>query len=291
MSVAVMIGIMFFTWMRIIFKWGITHWLTIFLFKKCHWLLTQCCKGKIIWFINIIVWFLCEQKIFISNDYISHFILPTASLSKDKRTTVLSEKSDFFIQLHFQRTACKKCLFMRDIIISSWCLGERWTQYTCAVSSGWIPWVWCLRADVAAELRSLRRYYHLSNGMESKSVDTRSIYRELGATLSYNMRLGNGMEMNPGWRRLCAKNFVDDNRVKVNNDGNFVNDLSGRRGIYQAAIKASFSSTFSGHLGVGYSHGAGVESPWKRWLVWTGRSDHQIKLRFGAVSRLQDVER
>ena len=41
-------------------------------------------------------------------------------------------------------------------------------------------------------------YYHLSNGMESKSVDTRSIYRELGATLSYNMRLGNGMEMNPG---------------------------------------------------------------------------------------------
>ncbi len=58
------------------------------------------------------------------------------------------------------------------------------------------------------------------------------------------------------------KEFVDDNRVKVNNDGNFVNDLSGRRGIYQAAIKASFSSMFSGHLGVGYSHGAGVESPW-----------------------------
>ncbi|MGC9768122.1 autotransporter outer membrane beta-barrel domain-containing protein, partial [Escherichia coli] len=33
--------------------------------------------------------------------------------------------------------------------------------------------------------------------MESKSVDTRSIYRELGATLSYNMRLGNGMEIEP----------------------------------------------------------------------------------------------
>ncbi|WP_250385660.1 autotransporter outer membrane beta-barrel domain-containing protein, partial [Escherichia coli] len=42
------------------------------------------------------------------------------------------------------------------------------------------------------------------------------------------------------------KEFVDDNRVKVNNDGNFVNDLSGRRGIYQAGIKASFSSTLSG---------------------------------------------
>ena len=58
------------------------------------------------------------------------------------------------------------------------------------------------------------------------------------------------------------KEFVDDNRVKVSNDGNFVNDLSGRRGIYQAAIKASSSCRFSGQRGVGYSRGAGVESPW-----------------------------
>ena len=98
--------------------------------------------------------------------------------------------------------------------------------------------------------------------MESKSVDTRSIYRELGATLSYNMRLGNCMEVEPWLKAAVRKEFVDDNRVKVNNDGNFVNDLSGRRGIYQAGIKASFSSTLSGHLGVGYSHSAGVESPW-----------------------------
>lgn len=87
--------------------------------------------------------------------------------------------------------------------------------------------------------------------MESKSVDTRSIYRELGATLSYNMRLGNGMEIEPWLKAAVRKEFVDDNRVKVNSDGNFVNDLSGRRGIYQAGIKASFSSMLSGHLGVG----------------------------------------
>lgn len=87
--------------------------------------------------------------------------------------------------------------------------------------------------------------------MESKSVDTRSIYRELGATLSYNMRLGNGMEIEPRLKAAVRKEFVDDNRVKVNSDGNFVNDLSGRRGIYRAGIKASFSSMLSGHLGVG----------------------------------------
>ncbi|ENG8414700.1 autotransporter outer membrane beta-barrel domain-containing protein, partial [Escherichia coli] len=46
--------------------------------------------------------------------------------------------------------------------------------------------------------------YHLSNGMESKSVDTRSIYRELGATLSYNMRLGNGMEVEP-WLKAAVR--------------------------------------------------------------------------------------
>lgn len=60
--------------------------------------------------------------------------------------------------------------------------------------------------------------------MESKSVDTRSIYRELGATLSYNMRLGNGMEIEPWLKAAVRKEFVDDNRVKVNSDGNFVND-------------------------------------------------------------------
>ncbi len=71
------------------------------------------------------------------------------------------------------------------------------------------------------------------------------------------------IELTEPWLKAAVrKEFVDDNRVKVNNDGNFVNDLSGRRGIYQAGIKASFSSSLSGHLGVGYSHGAGVESPW-----------------------------
>ncbi|MGG7377913.1 autotransporter outer membrane beta-barrel domain-containing protein, partial [Escherichia coli] len=33
-------------------------------------------------------------------------------------------------------------------------------------------------------------------------------------------------------------------------------------GICKEGVKAAFSSTCSGHLGVGYSYGAGVESPW-----------------------------
>ncbi|STM39437.1 autotransporter [Escherichia coli] len=50
--------------------------------------------------------------------------------------------------------------------------------------------------------------------MESKSVDTRSIYRELGATLSYNMRLGKRYGNEPWLKAAVRKEFVDDNRVE-----------------------------------------------------------------------------
>lgn len=58
--------------------------------------------------------------------------------------------------------------------------------------------VWCLWVDVVVEFRLLRCYYYLFNGMELKLVDICSIYCELGVMLSYNMCLGNGMEMNFG---------------------------------------------------------------------------------------------
>lgn len=108
------------------------------------------------------------------------------------------QKRVIFIQLHFSALRVKMPLSYagyHHFIMMSLVSGEHNTP---ALSLQDESPVWCLRADVAAELRSLRRSYHLSNGMESKSVDTRSIYRELGATLSYNMRTGNGMEMNHG---------------------------------------------------------------------------------------------
>ena len=119
----------------------------------------ECCKSKTICDLKVIVWFLCEQKIFIRNDYVNHFILPTASLSKEKNTPVFPEWIDFFIQPHFSALRLKKCLIlMRNIIISSWCLW--WAVNTihlrCLFRMN--PLVWCLWADVAAKLRSLKRY-------------------------------------------------------------------------------------------------------------------------------------
>ena len=101
----------------------------------------ECCKSKTICDLKVIVWFLCEQKIFIRNDYVNHFILPTASLSKEKNTPVFPEWIDFFIQPHFSALRLKNASFLCGI--SSFhhdVFDERWTQYTCAVSSGWIPW-------------------------------------------------------------------------------------------------------------------------------------------------------
>ncbi|MDA6820923.1 hypothetical protein OSL49_24135, partial [Escherichia coli] len=37
---------------------------------------------------------------------------------------------------------------------------------------------------------------------------------------------------------------------------------SEKRYLHRILNRLSFSSTLSGHLGVGYSHSAGVESPW-----------------------------
>ena len=67
---------------------------------------------------------------------------------------------------------------------------------TPALSVRMNPTVWC--GLMLQQSLGHRRYYHLSNGMESKSVDTRSIYRELGATRGYNMRTRNIYEMNHG---------------------------------------------------------------------------------------------
>ena len=75
----------------------------------------ECCKSKRICDLKVIVLFLCEQKIFIRNDYVNHFILPTASLSKEKNTPVFPEWIDFFIQPHFSALRLKNASFLCGI--------------------------------------------------------------------------------------------------------------------------------------------------------------------------------
>ncbi|MFP1463226.1 autotransporter outer membrane beta-barrel domain-containing protein [Escherichia coli] len=50
------------------------------------------------------------------------------------------------------------------------------------------------------------------------------------------MRLGNGMEVEPWLKAAVRKEFVDDNRVKVNSDGDFVDDFW-QHGISRQVLK------------------------------------------------------
>ncbi|HAW0896860.1 TPA: autotransporter outer membrane beta-barrel domain-containing protein, partial [Escherichia coli] len=65
------------------------------------------------------------------------------------------------------------------------------------------------------------------------------------------------------WLKAAVRQeYADANRVKVNDDGDFVNEVSGTSGVYQAGIRTKLTENVSGNVMVSYGEGAGVESPW-----------------------------
>lgn len=104
--------------------------------------------------------------------------------------------------------------------------------------------------------------YRLSNSMHADVDNTYIMRAEAGLKADYRMRLDNGVEIQPWLKTSVRQEFADDNRVKVNNDGKFVNDQSGTRGVYQAGLRAKFTNVLSGQLSASYGNGAGVEEPW-----------------------------
>lgn len=104
--------------------------------------------------------------------------------------------------------------------------------------------------------------YTLSNGMRADVDNTRSLRVEAGLKTDYSVTLDNGVELQPWLKASVRQEYADNNAVKVNNDGHFVNDQSGTRGVYRAGIRAKFTENLSGQLSASYGNGAGVESPW-----------------------------
>lgn len=105
--------------------------------------------------------------------------------------------------------------------------------------------------------------YKLSNGMRADVDHTRIVRGEAGVKTDYRTTLKNGAELQPWLKAAVRQEFADNNRVNVNNDGHFVNDLSGTRGVYQAGLRAKFTEDVSGFMSASYSQGANVESPWR----------------------------
>ncbi|AWA39806.1 autotransporter outer membrane beta-barrel domain-containing protein [Pseudomonas fluorescens] len=67
--------------------------------------------------------------------------------------------------------------------------------------------------------------YHLDNGLQVDSDETRSVLGKVGMTVGSELTLDNGSKLQPRLRAAVSHEFVNNNRVSVN-DTSFNNDLS-----------------------------------------------------------------
>ncbi|ENK8540431.1 autotransporter outer membrane beta-barrel domain-containing protein, partial [Escherichia coli] len=78
--------------------------------------------------------------------------------------------------------------------------------------------------------------YGLSNGMRAEVDTTRLLRGEAGVKADWRMRV-KGVEPELWVKAAVREEYADANRVKVNDDGDFVNEVSGMSGVYQAGIR------------------------------------------------------
>ncbi|MBJ3591169.1 autotransporter outer membrane beta-barrel domain-containing protein [Salmonella enterica subsp. enterica serovar Saintpaul] len=104
--------------------------------------------------------------------------------------------------------------------------------------------------------------YALSNGMQAHVGSTRSLMAEGGVNVGHKFTLNNGAVLQPYVGVAATQEFIDDNKVEVNNDGHFENDLSGTRGVYQVGLRAQLTDRLTAHADASYAQGSNIESPW-----------------------------
>lgn len=103
--------------------------------------------------------------------------------------------------------------------------------------------------------------YDFSNGLEADADATRSLLGKVGATVGKTIHLDEGRIVQPYLKAALAHEFVNDNKVHVN-DNRFNNDLSGSRGEIGAGVALSLSKDFQVHADFEYSNGKNVEMPY-----------------------------
>lgn len=103
--------------------------------------------------------------------------------------------------------------------------------------------------------------YKFDNDMEADSGATRSLLGKVGTTVGKTWDLGEGRIVQPYLKAALAHEFVNNNKVKVN-DNSFNHDLSGSRGELGAGVALSLSKDFQVHADFEYSHGKNIEMPY-----------------------------
>ncbi|EIA0326789.1 autotransporter outer membrane beta-barrel domain-containing protein [Escherichia coli] len=100
----------------------------------------------------------------------------------------------------------------------------------------------------------------LDNGMEAKAGTIKSLQGEVGVNLGMNFDIA-GSVIRPYLITAISHEFSDNNRVRINDIYDFINDVSGTTGKYGAGI----STQLTPHTGVWaeaiYQKGSNIESP------------------------------
>ena len=104
--------------------------------------------------------------------------------------------------------------------------------------------------------------YRLSNGMSAHSDKQASVIGSAGIETGHAFIWKNAT-LKPYARVAFEHEFIDNNKVTINNTDHFQNNLSGSRGVLQTGIKVQSSDRLSFQLGASYSNGQYIESPWK----------------------------
>jgi len=112
----------------------------------------------------------------------------------------------------------------------------------------------------AAQIQGKR--FSLDNDMEADGDRTRSFLGKAGATFGRNFDIGNGAVAQPYVRAAIAHEFADDNKVEINENNVFNNDLSGSRAEFGAGLAVAMSEKWQVHVDLDYANGKHIEQPW-----------------------------
>ncbi|WP_296268788.1 autotransporter outer membrane beta-barrel domain-containing protein [Pseudomonas sp. UBA6562] len=103
--------------------------------------------------------------------------------------------------------------------------------------------------------------YRLDNGLSASGDVTRSLQGKLGTTAGRTFDWGQGRMVQPYVRVAAAHEFVDNNRVRIN-EHRFDNDLAGSRGELGAGVAVAWAQQWQAHAEFDYANGERLEQPW-----------------------------
>ncbi|BGI52196.1 MAG: hypothetical protein HamCj_05490 [Candidatus Hamiltonella defensa (Ceratovacuna japonica)] len=114
-------------------------------------------------------------------------------------------------------------------------------------------------------LRTTRSSLSLSNGMKGDISAQRSVLGKVGLRALYQTRIKE-VSVTPWVDVGAEREFIKNNRVRINQRDSFDNDLSGITGVYSLGLSANISQTWNISATAGYKKGKHVESPWNASL-------------------------